>query len=710
MIVSWKWLKEYVELPMPLEELTERLTLSGLNLEGLAKVGDDWAIDLEVTSNRPDCLGHIGVAREVALLWNGQLVVAMPQPQEAGPEVDRLVRVTVDCPDLCPRYTARVIRGVKIGPSPPWLADRLRTLGVAVINNVVDISNYVMMECGQPLHAFDFSKLAGGQLVVRQAQPGESFTAIDHRQYELSSDTCVIADLRRPVALAGVMGGAETEISADTTDLLIEAADFAPLSVRSTARQLNLHSPSSFRFERGVDWPGIEWASRRCSELILKLAGGELATGMIDLGAAPSTRTEIKLRFNQLERILGITVPRDRVRGILTALGGHETHACDHCVKTIPPTWRADLTREIDLVEEVARIHGYDKIPEDASVKLIASARSREDTVWDTVSDTMVALGYSEAMTLSAVTRQWIDCFRPWTTTAPLATATPVLRRAHCLRQSLVPSLLAARRTNETLSNRVIELFEVANVYLPDSAGMPEELRLLALTSGTGFFEVKGCLEELLRTLAPQRQLVVQRWDDRLFAAGRGCRLRISPAPQPSEADISGPHPSGPELSQTGQQALGSSGRQQDILGRPWGVLGELSAWGLEQFELRGRSTVAEIDLGPLVNGAQLVRSASRLSAYPPVHRDLNVVFQESVDWADVERIARRQAGSCLERIEYQETYRDSGRLGPGKKSLLFSIQLRSPEGTLTREQADQVRTRIVTALGNELGGQLRAT
>jgi phenylalanyl-tRNA synthetase beta chain len=685
MIVSWKWLQEYVGLSMPLEELTERLTISGLNLEGLEKIGADWAIDLEVTSNRPDCLGHVGVAREVAVLWDLPLQLSSPVPQATGPTVEGQTSVTVACPKLCHRYTARVIRGVKIGPSPQWLADRLRVLGIAVINNVVDISNYVMMECGQPLHVFDFSKLSGCQIRVRESLPGESFSAIDHRQYELAAGTCVIADAEKVVALAGVMGGAESEVSATTTDLLIEAADFSPLSVRNTARQHHLHSPSSFRFERGVDWPGIDWASRRCCELILQHAGGELATGMVDVGETPAPRSEIKLRFNQLKRVLGIAVCPDRAREILTALGGRETHACDHCVKVIPPTWRADLSREIDLIEEVARIHGYDKIPEDTSVKLASSARSREDVVWEAVGDTLVAMGFNEAITLSAVPREWIDCFQPWTTADPLVTATPVLRRANCLRQSLVPSLLATRKANESLSNPVIELFEIANVYLPQPEGMPTELRLLSVTSGGGFFELKGVLEGLLQKFVPGLQLVVEPWEDRMFVADRGCRLSIAPENQ-----------------------QGSKQQEATLDEHPWGILGELSSWGLEQFKLRKGTSVAEIDLGPLVNLTQRVRTAGHISPYPAVDRDLNVVVSESVRWAEVERITRTHAGDCLEHIEYRETYRDPGRLGEGKKSLLFTIQLRSTEATLTRAQADQVRSQIVAALDQELGGQLR--
>ena len=260
---------------------------------------------------------------------------------------------------------------------------------------------------------------------------------------------------------------------------MIEAADFSQLSVRNTARRLNLHSPSSYRFERGVDPEGIDWASRRCCELILELAGGELADGVIDVGAKPSQREPVKLRFDQLERILGIRIPDERVRQILTALGNEETHACDHCVKVVPPSWRADLTREIDLVEEVARIHGYDEIPEDAGVRMVASTRSREDRVLDQVRDAMVALGFDEAMTISAVESAWVEPFRPWSSATPLTTSTPVLRGANHLRQSLLPSLLAARRINETLSNSVIELFEIAEVYLPQPSGLPDQRRML---------------------------------------------------------------------------------------------------------------------------------------------------------------------------------------------------------------------------------------
>ena len=270
---------------------------------------------------------------------------------------------------------------MKIGPSPRWLVDRLATVGVAAINNVVDVTNYVLLECGQPLHAFDLARLSGKRIIVRQARPGETFQAINHKSYTLDPTMCVIADAERSVALGGVMGGAATEVNDATKDVLLESAEFDPMSIRATARKLSLHSDSSYRFERGLDPAGVDWASRRAAELILELAGGELAAGSLDVGRQAEPRKPITLRFAQLRRVLGIDVPAATAREILTALGNREVASDERKVEVIPPTWRRDLTREIDLVEEVARIHGYDKIPEDVSVPMATSHRTERDRV-----------------------------------------------------------------------------------------------------------------------------------------------------------------------------------------------------------------------------------------------------------------------------------------------------------------------------------------
>jgi phenylalanyl-tRNA synthetase beta chain len=660
MLVSWDWLKEYVSLDLPLAEVERRLMMSGLNHESTEKVGDDIAVDLEVTSNRPDCLGHVGIAREIAVLFETSLKLPAAAPVQSQTPVGSLTKVRIDCPELCSNYTARVIRGAKIGPSPTWMVRRLQTLGIAAINNIVDITNYVLMECGQPLHAFDLAKLRGAEIIVREARPGEQFLAINHKTYELEAGMCVIADAERPVALAGVMGGADTEVTDATADLLIESALFDPISIRTTARKLNLHSDSSYRFERGPDPEGVDWASRRCCELILELAGGELAAGVIDVGTPREPRQPIILRLAQIERVLGIKVDRDEVRRILAELGHQELRADEASVEVTPPSWRRDLQREIDLIEEVARIHGYDEIPEDAQVPMSVSSRTDEDRVLEKVRHALTAAGFDEALTPSVVDEATSSAFSPWTDAAPLVTQTPLLRGAKELRRSIVPSLLAARRTNEKLSNAVVELFEIANVYLPRQGGLPDEQKMLALTSGGDYFQVKGAVESLIDALKVSAAVTIADVNVNLFEPGHGGQLRL------------------------GNELLG--------------YFGEVSASGQAQFELRGLTTVAEIRIAPLVQHANLIPKYTETSPFPTVERDLNFEVDESVRWSDLAATVRSSAGEHCEEVQYLETYRDEKRLGVGKKSLVLKIIFRKMDGTLTGEEADAAREQVVAA------------
>jgi len=681
MIVSWNWLKDLVHLEMAPAEVEQRLMMAGLNHEATETVGDDLAIDLEITSNRPDCLGHLGVAREIGVLFDLPLTPPAAQPAATGPAVADQIQVRIDCPELCDRYTARVIRNVKIGPSPAWLANRLRTIGVAVINNVVDVSNYVMMECGQPLHAFDLAKLQGPQIIVRTAAAGEKFEAIDHNTYELQPGMCVIADARRAVALGGVMGGAETEVSATTSDLLIEAAEFAPLSIRRTARELNLHSPSSYRFERTVDPAGVDWASRRCCELILEVAGGELAAGVVDVGREIPAPQPVTLRWSRLERILGIRVPQDEVRRILAALGNRELAADGDKVQVIPPAWRRDLAREVDLVEEVARIHGYDKIPEDVAVPMWPSHHSDAERVLSTLRRVVTAAGFDEAITASLAPPEWGERFSPWTEQTPLVASMPMkgilaeapndLGQADRVRQSLLPSLLEVRRYNESLGNAHCELFETAKVYLPREGDLPSEPWTLALVSGGDFYRLKGVIERLVATLNPTLTLEVRPTRQALLAPARAVELLLN--------------------------------------GRQLGFLGELTRPAAKQFGLRASATVAELRIAALEEIAVLVPQYAPQIPYPTISRDLNLIVDERLPWSHLETTVKESAGKILEATEYQETYRDAARDGDGKKRLLFSVVFRSDKGTLTNEEADQIRDRIVAACAQAHAAKLLA-
>jgi phenylalanyl-tRNA synthetase beta chain len=676
MIVSWNWLKQYVSLDAPVEEVERRLMLAGLNHEETTQVGDDLAIDLEVTSNRPDCLGHIGIAREAAVVFGQPLSIPDPRPPCGAAKASELTKVTLNCPDLCYRYTARVIRGAKVRPSPKWLVDRLATIGIGAINNVADITNYVLMECGQPLHAFDFQKLNGREIVVREARKGEQLEAINHKTYELEPGMCVIADRSRPVALGGVMGGAATEVTSFTVDILIEAAEFDSLTIRNTARKLTLHSDSSYRFERGLDPEGVDWASRRCCELILQEAGGELALGVVDVGRQPAKREPIVLRLSQLKRILGIEVNATEVRRILTALGNQELpdrlRTLDHQTLVItPPSWRRDLTREIDLVEEVARIHGYDAIPEDVNVPMAASHRTDRDRVLERVREVLVSAGVSEAMTISLQEPSAAEAFSPWTNEPPLVSSTPVLRRADRLRRSLIPSLFDARRNNEAVGNANVRLFEIARVYLPKPGALPEEDLLLAIISGGDFFDVKGVLEAIVARLNPASTINVHDFRHDLFARGRVCELQIA--------------------------------------GERLGYLGEVRPEVRKKFDLREGATVAEVRIAALEKIAVLVPRAVALSEFPAISRDLNLVVEERVRWADLEATVKAAAGADLERIQYRDTYRDRERLGPGKKSQLLTVLFRRGSGTLTGTEADQIRDQIVAACQKAHGAAIRA-
>jgi phenylalanyl-tRNA synthetase beta chain len=672
MLISWNWLKQYVLLDMPVAELQQRLMMAGLNHESTSEVAGDFAIDLEVTSNRPDCLGHIGIAREVAVLWGRELKLPAATPvadAPGSPTVNDLTKVTLSCLDLCPRFTARVIQGVKVAESPTWLRRRLETIGIGAINNIVDITNYVLMECGQPLHAYDLAGLAGREIIVREAEPGEPFLAINHKTYTLQPGMCVIADAKRPVGLGGVMGGADTEVKPNTTELLIEAAEFSPSSIRNTARALSLHSDSSYRFERGIDPAGVDWASRRCCELILELAGGELAAGVIDVGRTPAPRSPIVLRLSQIKRILGIEIDAGEVRRILKSLGNQERSTTAERIEVVPPSWRRDLTREIDLIEEVGRIHGYDAIPEDVQVPMATSARSDADRVLSKIRHVLTSAGINEAYTVSLVEEGLSEAFSPWTDRPPLTAPTPILRRADRLRRSLVPSLLTARRTNETLANPQIELFEIARAYLPRPEALPQEELLLSLTSGGDYFHVKGVLETLL------------------FALNPALEFEVRPARHP---------------------LFSSRAAELWLKGELIGYLGEVSDDGLKRFELRGATTVAELKVAALMSAARLVPKYAPLPALPATSRDVNLVVDERVRWADVAGTVRR-SGAFLEELQYVETYRNPQQLGPGKKSLLMTLIFRKPEGTLTNEEADQLRDRIVTACGSAFGAHLRA-
>ena len=667
MIVSWNWLAQYVRLDMPVQELTDRLMLAGLNHESTEEIGGDLAIDLEVTSNRPDCLGHLGVAREVAVLFGKDLRIPDPRPATSGAAVETLAGVAIEAPDLCPRFTARVITGAKVAESPWWLRKRLETLGVRPISNVVDVTNYVMLECGQPLHAYDLNRLAGRRLVIRRARAGETLKAINSVDYKLTPEMLVIADAERPVGLAGVMGGLDSEIGPQSTDLLIEAARFDAMSVRRTARALGLHSGASYRFERPLDPEGTEWASRRCAELLLEVAGGTLHPGVVDVGGKPGPREPVTLRLGQVERILGIAIERGRVVAILKALGLEEVG--DLAFR--PPSWRSDLTREIDLIEEVARVHGYEHIPADRPVPLAKSARGPRERVESAIREALTGLGLDEAVTYSLVAESWIAPLQDGPHSPPIKVEHSTRKLETALRQSLTPSLLAARAHNEAHGTRDADLFEIAHVYLPrPDRPQPDEPPRVALVAGLDALGIKGVVEALLARLHADARLEARPSALPLFAAGRQGELRLG--------------------------------------GTHLGYFGEVDRAKLDSLGLRGACSAAELDLGLLIAQADLVPGYRPLPAFPTVLRDLSLVVDADLPWADLAEAARGAAGPLLDGVQYLDTFR-GGSVPEGRQSLHFGLRFRHAERTLTGEEVERAVAAVVDAAGARFGATLRS-
>jgi phenylalanyl-tRNA synthetase beta chain len=676
MIVSWNWLTEYVRLDLPVDDLTDRLALAGLNHESTEDVGGDLAIDLEITSNRPDCLSHLGVAREIGVLLGRAAREPDPRPRAKGKAVADVTGVTIEADDLCPRFTARVVRGVKVGESPWWLRKRLETLGVRPISNIVDITNYVMFECGQPLHAYDLARLDGRRLVVRRARAGETLKAINGKTYELTAEMLTIADAARPVGLAGVMGGLDTEIGPETKDVLIESAQFDPMSVRGTSRSLGLMSPSSFRFERPMDPGRTEWASRRCAQMILDIAGGSLCEGLVDVGSSvrepAPTREPVTLRFAQIPRVLGIEIPAGEVHTILGALGLHCVSSRETEASFVAPSWRSDLDREIDLIEEVARIHGYGHIPEDRPVPLCRSRRGDRERVEALIREALCAQGFDEACTFSLVPEELDLAFEP-DASAPLRVNHSSRKRETILRRSIVPSLLAARAGNQARGTPDADLFEIAGVYLPKPAAgtLPDEPSRLSMVSGRDFSGLKAVVEAVLDRLhIPVLDLSAAPFDHPLFTPGRAAALGLG--------------------------------------GKPLGWLGEVAAPRRDAFELRGAASAAELDLAALIAGATLIPRYAGLPSHPGVMRDLSLVIASDLPWSDLAATVRPAAGPCLESLDFLDTFQ-GGDLPPDRQSLHFGLRFRHPERTLTGDEVDQAVAAVVEACAKRFQATLRA-
>ena len=666
MNISLNWLTDYVDVTMGGDELGRLFTYIGLNCEEVAATSTDVVFDLEVTSNRPDCLGHLGVARELAAATGAAFRPPSVGQLPTSGKAEDYASVTVTAADLCPRYTARVLRGVKVGPSPGWLVERLEAIGMRSINNVVDITNYVLMEYSQPLHSFDLDKLAGSQIIVRRAVGGEELIVIDQTRCRLDESMLIIADADRPVAVAGVMGAVNTEVGEGTTNVLIESAQFDPLSVRRTSRKLALMSESNYRFERGVDPVGVAAASLRACALIGDLAGGELAEGMIDAWDQPFSSSELSLRPGRTEALLGVKIPVDRQVELLDGLGLSPKLADGAIVCTIP-SHRADLRREADLIEEVARLEGYDKIPAASRVTHAVTSPSPSQHLRRQVGQLLTAAGYDEAITFSFIDDREAELFGQ---TDPVHVDASVRRSNNALRTTVIPSLLRACKTNQDAGNAEVSLFELAAVFPPDeNSQLPDEYVELGLVTTGELRELRGVLAELVARTAPD------------------AALETAPA--------------------AGGALDDATAAVVRIDGANAGVIGRISRQVQDYYSLERDVHAATIRFDALLSHAGNTRRYRSVPKFPPARRDLSLIVDDAVTWRHIADVVAGVDQPMRVAFDYVTTYR--GKPVPtGRKSVTLRLVYRSDTQTLRNEEVDGQVQDIVSAMTKDLAAELR--
>ncbi len=649
----------------------------------------DVILDLDITPNRPDCLSVIGIAREIAVLTGESLRLPEVRYRETEKSIDSFASVDILNPDLCPRYCASLVTGIKITSSPSWLQQRLNGYGMRPINNVVDITNYVMLEYGQPLHAFDYDRLRGRQIIVRRARNGETITTLDGSKRTLNADTLVIADKEGAVAVAGIMGGLDSEVTDRTDAILLESANFNQAAIRRGCSHLQFQNEASVRFDKGLnsDLPLVPL--KRATQLLLELAGGKAAKGIIDVYPGKSQPDVISLTTREVKRLSGSKVSIGEILKVLKALG-FECREGDSSSQILvsAPYWRSDVRCSADLVEEVGRIIGYDKVP---MTRLSAplppqksklSLEARQGDLKDKLRSILTGFGFQEILTYSLVSVEKLQKLSPKLELkiSPLKVANPMTKEQEYLRTSLRAGLLATLAHNQKFEQAGIRLFEIGKVFLRQGKDLPEEKEMLcALLSGTrgelswqadkeslDFFDAKGLAESLLKQLGLKASFGDS--DDEGLFPGRGANIVI------------------------GEDRVG--------------VLGELHPKVTQAFELSDVACLVEIDLKKLLTKTTGMKEYQPIPRFPSATRDIALVIDEQVSYGTVENIIR--SFPLVTTVTLFDLYRGE-QIAEGRKSFAIRIVYQSPSRTLTDEEVDQTQEQMLARLHQELGATLRA-
>jgi phenylalanyl-tRNA synthetase beta chain len=690
MKLLYNWLKEFVDVTDAPAGVRSRLSLSGLSVDSIEETAAGPLLDAEVTINRPDCMGHYGVAREIATAYRLPLKKVTPKLKESAEAASSAARVTIQVPELCGRFTARVMRGVKVQPSPAWLRDRLVAMGQTSINNVVDATNYVMLELGQPMHAYDLDKLSGHEIIVRRAAPKEKIKTLDGIDRVLTADMCVIADGSRALGIGGVMGGQDSEIGFATRNILLEAAWFDAISVRKTSKTLGLRTEASTRFERGSDPEMAELASRRCAELIQQLAGGELLAGVVDVYPAPPKPENILLARRELWRVMGADVPDADVETILSSLGfapqradKMDLNSPEAVWRCAQPSWRPDVTREIDLIEEVVRHFGLDKFQARMPVARTTAARLPNAEIEDRLRERLIGLGYQEILTVPLADPARDAIFRV-ETDVPVSIANPLAEDASVMRTNGISGMLGALEWNLNRGQRNPRLFEISRAYRWNDAA-PEERPILTI-GATGMVREKSVAE------TPR---------EFSFADLKGDLDRVGELAGGFQWNAGAPAWLHPARSAT----IALDAHQSAS-----GVAGQLARNTAEKLKLRQEIFLGEMLLEPFYAACASTRKALRytpVSKYQSVERDFSLVLNDGATFAQVSGAIRALGIDELISVEAVDVFR-GGNVPAGQYSLLVRVTFQSAASTLTDAQLNHFSTRIAEALHTQLGASLR--
>lgn len=642
----------------------------GLNMAHILGF-DDSIVEFEITPNRPDCLSVIGLAREASATFKRPLKLHTPEPHGCGGSIADLVDIDIEDGDLCPRYTARMVKNVKIAPSPRWMRERLRNSGVRPINNIVDITNYVMLEYGQPMHAFDFSCVEGGHIIVRTAREGETIQTLDGNERKLTPNMLCICDEHKPVCVAGVMGGANSEIVGDTAMVLFESANFNGVSVRRTASALGMRTDASSRYEKGLDMMNTIKAVERACELVEMLGCGEVVDGVMDVVAKEKAPTVVKLEPDKINALLGTELSEDLMREILVSLGfilnGDDIYV---------PSWRGDVEHYSDIAEEVARFYGYNKIPctlmRGETTRGGFSEQQRFDRA---IGGAVRALGYDEIITYSFISPTYYDKIRMPKDSSlrnSLKILNPLGEDTSIMRTTILPSMLEIIARNHSYRNKSARLYELGKIYLPREDGLADEPKYLSLGAygdGVDFFSFKGSIETLLH------------------------ELRITDVKYVACADNDSYHPGRCAKVYAGETYLGVFGQIHPLVAANYGMDTEVYTAELSfdaMYEKRGDIPVYQ-----------------PLPKFPAVTRDIAVVCDEAVTVGALEESIRRGAKGLLKDVSLFDIYRGPG-VASGKKSVAFNLVLRADDRSLTGEEADEDVQSILAALKADHNAVLR--